>query len=171
MFWYIWFLFITISIISLAILDYKKDWDIPSFAFFMLFCFVVAFSMIPLSSNSPSPEHSTLIETLPIERLNSDNTSKYILIDGEEYSFKAIVKNEYGIEEKKLFTTKHSNTYIKFDSSIERGEPILQIYEPDTTFWYPAAFLNSKGQHNFYVITLPDQDVLELKLNYWEASD
>ena len=100
MFWYIWFLFITISIISLAILDYKKDWDIPSFAFFMLFCFVVAFSMIPLSSNSPSPEHSTLVETLPIERLNSDNTSKYILIDGEEYSLKAIVKMNMALKKR-----------------------------------------------------------------------
>ena len=172
MFWYIWLAVITLSVISLIIINYRHGWDMPSILFFMLFVVVFAFSMAIMSStSSPSPEHSTLIETLPIERLNSDNTSKYILIDGEEYSFKAIVKNEYGIEEKKLFTTKHSNTYIKFDSSIERGEPILQIYEPDTTFWYPAAFLNSKGQHNFYVITLPDQDVLELKLNYWEASD
>lgn len=171
MIWYIWFLFLPISIITLAIFNYKKNWRLPSFLFFMIFLMLLAFSLIAMSSNLPSPEHSTLIETLPIERLNSDDTSKYILIDGEEYSFKAIVKNESGIEEKTLFTTKHSNTYIKFDSSIERGEPILQIYEPDTTFWYPAAFLNSKGQHNFYVITLPDQDVLELKLNYWEASD
>ena len=171
MFWYIWFSFITISAISLAILNYKKDWGIPSFAFFMLFLFAAALSTIPLSASSPSPEHSTLIETLPIERLNSDDTSKYILIDGEEYSFKAIVKNESGIEEKTLFTTKHSNTYIKFDSSIERGEPILQIYEPNTTFWYPARFENANGKDNFYVITLPSQDVIELKLNYWEVSD
>ena len=172
MFWYISIAVITLSVISLMILNIKHKWDSPSIIFFyILLVVMVVFSTAIMGSASPSPEHSTLIETLPIERLNSDNTSKYILIDGEEYSFKAIVKNEYGIEEKKLFITKHSNTYIKFDSSIERGEPILQIYEPDTTFWYPATFLNSKGQHNFYVITLPDQDVLELKLNYWEVSD
>ena len=171
MFWYIWFSFITISAISLAILNYKKDWGIPSFAFFMLFLFAAALSTIPLSASSPSPEHSTLIETLPIEQLNSDSADKYILVDGEKFSFKAIVTNEHGIEEKKLFTTNHSYTYIKFDSSIERGEPILQIYEPNTTFWYPSELYNANGQHNFYVITLPSEDVIELKLNYWETSD
>lgn len=171
MIWYIWFLFLPISVITLAILNYKKKWNLPSVLFFMVFVVLLAFSVVAMPSNLASPEHSTLVETLPIERLNSDNTSKYILIDGEKYSFKAIVKNEYGIEEKKLFTTNHSDTYIKFDSSIERGEPILQIYKPNTTFWYPAELENANGKDNFYVITLPSQDVIELKLNYWEVSD
>ena len=172
MFWYIWFSVIPISAITLMIFSHKRKWFFPPYMILLVSLMVLAYSTIPMVNGvTPSPKDSTLIETLPIEQLNSENTNKYILIDGEEYSFKAIVTNEHGIEEKKLFTTTHSYTYFKFDSSIERGEPVLEIYEPNTTFWYPEAWLNSGGKHNFYVITLPSQDVLELKLNYWGASD
>ena len=115
----------------------------------------------------PSPKYSTLIETLPIEQLN---TNKYILIDGEEYSFKSIATNKYGIEETEVFTTEHYFTSFIFDSSIAPSDSFVQVYKPTTSFWY-LEWLNFKGRHNFYVITLPSQDVIELKLNYWEASD
>lgn len=171
MFWYIWYTVFPISIITLMIISHKRKWFITPYMLF-IFCLMSLFlSLPPFIHATPSHEHSKLIETLPIEQLNSDNASKYILIDGEDYSFKAIATNEYGIEEKKLFSTKQYYTYFKFDPSIERGEPVLQIYEPTTTFWYPAAWLNSNGKHNFYVITLPSQEVIELKLNYWEISD
>lgn len=171
MFWYIWFSVIPISVITLMIISHKRKWFFPPYIILLFSLMILAYSTIPMTHSAPSPEQSKMIKTLPIEQLNSDLTNKYILIDGEEYSFKAIATNEYGIEEKKLFTTTQSYTFFKFDSSIERGEPVLEIYEPNTTFWYPEAWLNSDGKHNFYVITLPSQDVLELKLNYWVASD
>lgn len=173
MFWYILFSVVPIFAITLMIISHKRKFELLNpYVIFFATCIILLISGLTLAFRIlPSTEYSRLIETLPIEQLNSDNANKYILIDGEEYSFKAISTNEYGIEEKKLFTTKQFYTYFKFDPSIERGEPILQIYEPTTSFWYPAAWLGKDGQHNFYVITLPSQDVIELKLNYWKAYD
>lgn len=132
--------------------------------------FFSSFAMLAINTNAAVTDNCRLIETFSLEQLSSDTTNEYVSVDNGKYTFKATVTNEQGIEENEVFTTEHYFTRFIFDSSIAPSDSFVQVYKPTTSFWY-LEWLNFKGRHNFYVITLPSQDMIELKLNYWEASD
>ena len=172
------FLYILLALLALSTLIagiisiIKKD----PFIFLIVISLCLAmgvFVSLIFSSFKPFIEDTKFTETLQLLPLSDETPDKYVLVDNNTkmLTFKAKITCANGITTEKIYQEPLYFVYTDTEPDVEYEMPSVDIYEPITTFAYPAELnidIHGNSTDSFYVLNLPSTDSIlykELKVN------